>query len=105
MGNHMRLKDADALKEFIEGAYRPLCDDYHMKDYVLNQILTDIENEPAIDAIPIYFIEKKIESIRQYVEKRGGEIDIEEFIDGLISKAVAYERLIEEWREENGQAD
>lgn len=48
----MRPINADALKEFIEGAYRPLCDDYHMKDYVLDQILTDIENEPAVDAEP-----------------------------------------------------
>lgn len=48
-----RYIDADALKEFIESAYRPLCDDYHMKDYVLNQILTDIKNAPTIDAVPV----------------------------------------------------
>lgn len=69
------------------------------------RVMDVIDVTPTVDAIPISFIEKKIESIRQYVEKHGGEIDIEEFIDGLISKAVAYERLIEEWREENGQAD
>lgn len=45
--------DADALKEFIESAYRPLCDDYHMKDYVLNQILTDIKNAPTVDAVEV----------------------------------------------------
>lgn len=49
----MRLIDADALKEFIESAYRPLCDDYHMKDYVLNQILTDIKNAPTVDAVEV----------------------------------------------------
>lgn len=48
-----RLIDADALKEFIESAYRPLCDDYHMKDYVLNQILTDIKNVPTVDAVEV----------------------------------------------------
>ena len=48
-----RLIDADALKEFIESAYRPLCDDYHMKDYVLNQILTDIKSAPTVDAVPV----------------------------------------------------
>lgn len=45
--------DADALKEFIDSAYRPLCDDYHMKDYVLNQILTDIKNAPTVDAVEV----------------------------------------------------
>lgn len=49
----MRLIDADALKEFIESACRPLCDDYHMKDYVLNQILTDIKNAPTVDAVEV----------------------------------------------------
>ena len=52
----MRLIDADAFKEFIEKVYRPLCDDYHMKSYVLNQLLHDIENEPTVDAVPISFI-------------------------------------------------
>lgn len=60
-----------------------------------------IEVQPTIDAIPIDFIEKKIDSIRQYLREHDGE----EFMGGLISKAIAYERLIEEWREENGQAD
>ena len=54
----MRLIDADAFEEFIEKVYRPLCDDYHMKGYVLNQLLHDIQNEPTVDAIPIEWIEK-----------------------------------------------
>lgn len=49
----MRPINADALKDFIESVYRPLCDDYHMKDYVLDQILTDIKNEPTVDAAPV----------------------------------------------------
>ena len=48
----MRPINADALKEFIESVYRPLCDDYHMKDYVLDQILTDIKKEPSQTAMP-----------------------------------------------------
>jgi hypothetical protein len=55
------------------------------------------EMPPAIDAVPISFIEKKIESIRKYLQEHEGE----EFTSGLISKAITYERLIEEWREEN----
>ena len=60
-----------------------------------------IDAQPTIDAVPISFIEKKIESIRQYLSEHEGE----EFMSGLISKAIAYEKLIEEWREENGQTD
>lgn len=63
--------------------------------------LAMIAQAPTIDAVPISFIEKKIESIRQYLSEHEGE----EFMSGLISKAIAYEKLIEEWREENGQTD
>lgn len=55
----MKLIDADVFKEFVEKAYRPLCDDYHMKDYVLNQLLHDIENEPTVEAIPIAWLTKR----------------------------------------------
>ena len=55
----MKTIDADAFKEFIEKVYRPLCDDYHMKDYVLNQLLHDIENEPTVEAIPIAWLTKR----------------------------------------------
>ena len=76
-----------------------------MKDFgelTAKKAIRVVKNAPTVDAVPISFIEKKIESIRQYLEKHGGEIDIEEFVDRLIYKAVAYERLIEEWREKNG---
>ena len=49
----MRLIDKDRCKADIEQFNRPLCDDYHMKDYVLNQIITDIENQPTVDAVPV----------------------------------------------------
>ena len=64
--------------------------------YVTNEA---IAQQPTIDAVPMSFIEKKIESIRQYLSEHEGE----EFMSGLISKVAAYEKLIEEWREENGQ--
>ena len=50
-----RLIDADALKEDIERFYRPLCDGSHMKDFVLNQILTDIGNEVTVEASPVIY--------------------------------------------------
>ena len=55
----MKLIDADVFEEFIEKVYRPLCDGYHMKDYVLNQLLHDIENEPTVEAIPIAWLTKR----------------------------------------------
>lgn len=52
-GEPMRLIDKDRCKADIEQFNRPLCDGYHMKDYVLNQIITDIENQPTLDAVPV----------------------------------------------------
>ncbi len=49
----MRLIDAEVLKKDIESFNRPLCDDYHMRSYVLDQIITDIENAPTINAVPV----------------------------------------------------
>ena len=49
----MRLIDADALAKDIETYNRPLCDDYHMKGYVLDQIITDIKNAPTVEAVPV----------------------------------------------------
>lgn len=49
----VRMIDADALKADIEQFNRPLCDDYHMKAYVLDQIITDIDNQPTVDAVPV----------------------------------------------------
>lgn len=89
-----RLISADALHMIL----------VKMKDFgelTAKKAIRVVENAPTVDAIPISFIEKKIESIRQYLSEHEGE----EFTSGLISKAIAYERLIEEWREENGQVN
>lgn len=92
-----KLIDADAL--ILKGCHVINEDGSRtIKSAVMEE---DLENAPTVDAIPIDFIEKKIDSIRQYLREHDGE----EFMGGLISKAIAYERLIEEWREENGQAD
>ena len=81
----MRLIDADAFEEFIEKVYRPLCDDYHMKDYVLNQLLHDIENEPTVDAIPV-------EWLLNHIPK-------DEVMQRYNEKLIEY--LVIGWREEN----
>lgn len=53
-----RLIDADGLVNDLESYDRDLCDDYHMKDYVFDQIITDIKNQPTVDAIPVEWIKK-----------------------------------------------
>ena len=81
------------------------CEEYDQKSHSCPKyckVITETVKELKEESIPIDFIQKKIEDIRQYVREHGGEIDIEEFVDGLISKAVAYEALIEKWREKNG---
>ena len=88
----MRLIDADAFEEFIEKVYRPLCDDYHMKDYVLNQLLHDIENEKTVDAIPIEFIEKYAQLSDDAVALFGVPV-------GVLKNV--YRSLIDEWKKEN----
>ena len=94
-----RYIDADA----IDKRYVPIAPivDWGTVHYEWVAFIDDINELPTIDAIPISFIEKKIESIRQYLKEHEGEA----FTSGLISKAIAYEKLIEYWREENGQTD
>lgn len=95
-----RLIDADTLKyEPLpkgEITYHPYTLDDAYKDGY-DDAFENVRNAPTIDAISISFIEKKIESIRQYLSEHEGE----EFTSGLISKAIAYERLIEEWIREH----
>lgn len=91
-----RLIDADALKDWSETV--PLTWDGGID---INDFEEKLKSMPTIDAIPIDFIEKKIDSIRQYLREHDGE----EFMGGLISKAIACERLIEEWREEHAETD
>lgn len=81
----MRLVDANAFEEFIEKVYRPLCDDYHMKDYVLNQLLHDIQNEPTVEAIPVEWLLNNI--------------PIDSVMQEYNRKLIEY--LVIGWREEN----
>lgn len=82
----MRLIDADAAKADIEKFNRPLCDGYHMKDYVLNQIITDIEDQPTVNAIPVEWIEKQMAERENY---------------GDFNTAGAIGYLLLSWEKEN----
>ena len=82
----MRLIDADALAKDIETFNRPLCDDYHMKGYVLDQIITDIKNAPTVEAIPIEYIEREIDAWNR--------TKVQAY------HAICYRHLIDDWRRE-----
>lgn len=89
----MRLIDADKLKEYVDIG--------HLRDpsqlcFSEWDVLTMINNTSTAEAIPIEFIEKKIETIREYLREHEGEA----FNEGLISRAVAYRKLIEDWMSE-----
>ena len=89
----MRLIDADEIM---------WCDHYDSDGNKSKyKVAYSDELPPTVDAIPISFIEKKIDAIRKYL----GEGEGFTFTSELVSKAVAYEKLIEEWREENGQVN
>ena len=83
----MRLIDADAVKADIEKFNRPLCDGYHMKDYVLNQIITDIENQPTVDAILVEWIEN--------YTRKNFPLEHGEVVLGFIAD------MLEDWEKEN----
>lgn len=84
----MRLIDADALKElkFPNGE----------SEYVTgwNDAISAIMTfQPTIDAIPIEFIQKRIDQLE---EMNGRIFDYERW---------ELERLVRKWREENATAD
>ena len=93
----MRLIDADAI--YYKRIYIPIGDGTYHRDLIIFKC--DIDAQPTIDAIPVDWIEKKIKYIRQYLENCEGE----PFTDGLRSKVIAYEKLIEDWRKEHDKTD
>ena len=88
-----RLIDADALKEYIDTGHLKDPSQLCFSDW---DVLTMINNTSTAEAIPIEFIEKKIEAIREYLREHEGEA----FNEGLISRAVVYRKLIEDWMSE-----
>lgn len=81
-----RLIDADAYEHAVQG--NPYVSD-SMKTYVR----CSIQSQPTIDAIPIEFIQKRIDQLKE--------------MNGLIFEYEQWEleRLVRKWREENATAD
>ena len=90
----MKLIDKDSLIE-IMNCNKPLADGYHMKDYVFDQIMHDIDSEPTIEAIPILWIEKKIADIKD----RPNDDDISAGYEVWISEVWGW--LLEDWRKDD----
>lgn len=89
-----RLIDADEIR--WEDHYDS---DGNMSKY---KVAYSDEMPPAIDAIPVSFIQELIERDKQLIDEYGGKPDFEVIVDGLIDRAVNYEAMIEKWREKNG---
>lgn len=85
----MRLIDADKI-DYIMGE-KP-----SRLDYVRRAHIAD---EPTIEAIPVAWIEKRMDSYIQYYNKK---VKTEPAIAHSISNAIdAISELLDDWREEN----
>lgn len=90
----MRLIDADALTKKLN----LFNDRMHGNEHFLNGIESAkeiIENEPTIDAIPIEFIQKRIDQLKEM----NGRTLVFDY------KRWELERLVRKWREEHATAD
>lgn len=96
----MKLIDKDSLLEIMMKCNKPLADGYHMKDYVFNQIITDINNEPIVEAIPISFIKEKIKSLKP--QARWESKNLDGYETHYANDEIWYlKKLVEDWRKEN----
>lgn len=69
-------------------------------DNSLIEIITDMINQPIIDAIPVKWIKRHIAELRAEVERK---IEEENYTDyGLCDDAYGMERLLADWEKENG---
>lgn len=85
----MKLIDKDGLMEIVN-CNKSLADGYHMKDYVFKQIITDINNQPTVEAIPIAWLLKWENKHTQEYETYFREIG-----------KYPIECAIEDWRKEH----
>ena len=98
----MRLIDANALKESIDEHVYLVHHGFNETEYGCTQygIHQIIDDAPTIDAIPIEFIQKRIDQLKEM----NGRIFI---ANGGYTSPSDYEqweleRLIRDWREQNG---
>ena len=67
-------------------------------DNSLIEIITDMINQPIIDAIPVKWIKRHIAELRAEVERK---IEEENYTDyGLCDDAYGMERLLADWEKE-----
>ena len=97
----MRLIDADALKESIDEHVYLVHHGFNETEYGCTQygIHQIIDDAPTIDAIPIEFIQKRIDQLKEINERlfmvNGGYTSPSDY------EQWELERLIRDWRERN----
>lgn len=91
----MRLIDLDELMKF------PLRIDNYDKEngnevfmLGIESVLDYAEELPTVDAIPIEYINRRIETLNEYISKLGGSFDHEEMVNAYIHEVSALVRLI-----------
>lgn len=96
----MRLIDADELKQELEKNKTFESDEYtEGVNTGISWCNEDVDNASTVEAIPVAWIEKRIDSYIQFYEKKE---KTEPAIARSISNAIdAISELLDDWREEN----
>lgn len=77
----MRLIDADALrKDIVE---LPNCSNGFSDTYDKAMILSVIDEQPTVDAVPVEFVKESIEILK---------------FNGMLSGALLFETLLNDWK-------
>lgn len=88
----MKLIDTDQMNRKIEEVYHDYeRDNLHFTYRIFNQIYNAVNEIPATDAIPIEYIEEWMVSELGYGVR-----------NGKVFTVMILEKLIEDWREKNG---
>lgn len=84
-----RLIDADSIPWFVEG----------VGDI---PVITkeEIDKMPTVEAIPMEYINRRIEALNEYIGRWGGSFEHEEMVNAYIHEVSALVRLISDWRKE-----
>ena len=104
----MRLIDADKLKNIIEVSTRfsdflgkVLNDDKTAEIYrvVHEGFVKQIDAEPTIEAIPVGWINKRLDDLNEYIDEHGEN----HMVLSKIQEAICLSRLLADWQEQRAE--
>lgn len=73
------------------------------EDYLsgARDVLEHIDSMPTVDAVPVEYIRRRIETLNEYISKWGGSFEHEEMVNAYIHEVSALVRLIGDWTKED----